>query len=130
MAAQPSSDLGAGIAHNYFKALIPRVGLAWDSTGQGTWSIRTGYGVFYDPFSNGANIAATYPVSALPWVQFDQFTGKINFANPFIGHRLRCPTRLRRTHPGTYRSLLIDLSLFMVLAAVLMAIMPRYPGCR
>jgi hypothetical protein len=39
-----------GIANNHCKAFMPRVGLAWDPTGNGEWSMRTGYGMFYIRF--------------------------------------------------------------------------------
>ena len=75
--------VGDGIARNYYKALMPRVGLAWDPAGNGQWSVRAGYGMFYDPFSNGANVGATFAVSAVPWVQFVQKAGNVNFQNPY-----------------------------------------------
>ncbi len=83
--------IGPGLAPNYYKAFQPRIGLAWDPTGQGIYSVRAGYGIFYDPFSNGINIAANPAVSAAPWAQFDQFTGNINFASPYTGHPLPVP---------------------------------------
>lgn len=77
--------VGAGIAQNYYAGFMPRIGVAWDPTGRGDWSIRAGYAIFYDPFSNGANIAATSAVSATPDVQFNQMSGNVNFANPYAG---------------------------------------------
>lgn len=78
-----------GIASTEYKALMPRVGIAFDPTGQGLWSIRAAYGIFYDPFSNGANLAVQAPVSSVPWGQFFQITGtNVPFTNPYQGQPL------------------------------------------
>ncbi len=78
-----------GIASPEYKALMPRFGLAWDPTGNGDWSIRASYGIFYDPFSNGANIGTQAPVSSVPWGQFFQITGtNVPFVNPYQGNPL------------------------------------------
>jgi hypothetical protein len=77
--------IGEGIAHGAH-AFMPRVGVAWDPTGAGTWSVRSGYGLFFDQFQNGAGTASQVPISAIPWAQFYQFGGAgLNFQNPYQG---------------------------------------------
>ncbi|MCB1018863.1 MAG: TonB-dependent receptor [Acidobacteria bacterium] len=76
----------AGVAKRlapvYKRALGPRVGVAY-APGKNV-SIRAGYGIFYDGFTNGANAVLQAPVSALPWTQAYQIPGPfLNFANPF-----------------------------------------------
>ena len=77
-------DVGVanGLAPVYSRALSPRVGVAW-APGRNL-SIRAGYGVFWDGFTNGANAVLQAPVSALPWTQAYQIPGPfLNYANPF-----------------------------------------------
>jgi hypothetical protein len=77
--------VGRGIAHGAH-AFMPRVGVAWDPTGRGTWSIRSSYGLFYDQFQNGSGTASQVAISAIPWAQFNQFSGAgLNFQNPYQG---------------------------------------------
>src|SRR5579862_5457513 len=72
------------IAPNYYKGLMPRVGLAWDPTGSGHTTIRAAYAIFYDPFTNGVGGPLQAPVSALPWLQANQIAGPgFDIANPY-----------------------------------------------
>src|SRR5216117_2621505 len=44
------------LTENYAKLLLqPRVGLAWDPTGKGTWAVRAGFGIHNDLQDNLAN---------------------------------------------------------------------------
>jgi Carboxypeptidase regulatory-like domain/TonB dependent receptor len=77
--------VGRGIA-NSFNAFMPRVGVAWDPTGAGKWSVRGSYGLFYDQFQNGSGAASQVAISATPWAQFVQFSGAgLNFQDPYRG---------------------------------------------
>lgn len=70
----------------YYGGVMPRVGLAYDPSGNGRTSIRAAYGVFYDQFSNGAGQPMQVPISAVPWTQAVQISGPtLNYADPLGG---------------------------------------------
>jgi Carboxypeptidase regulatory-like domain/TonB dependent receptor-like, beta-barrel len=76
--------IGRGIAQTDYRAFMPRVGFVWDPTGKGQWSIRSSYGIFYDPFANGMGVTSQGPVSSLPWAQFVEITPPtLNFKSPY-----------------------------------------------
>ena len=65
-------------------AFAPRVGLAWDVTGNGRWLVTSAYGIFYDPYYTGQGGPLQDPISAPPYLQTPQVSTP-NFANPFNG---------------------------------------------
>jgi hypothetical protein len=70
----------------YYKGLMTRVGFAYDPTGRGRMSIRSSYGLFYDPFSNGSSMPMQAAISALPWLQAVQIGGPaLNYTDPWRG---------------------------------------------
>jgi hypothetical protein len=70
----------------YYRGLMPRMGFAYDPTGNGRMSIRASYGIFYDPFSNGSSMPMQAAISALPWLQAVQLGGPaLNYTDPWRG---------------------------------------------
>ena len=73
-----------GLIQTEKTAFAPRVGIAWDPTGRGTWRVTSSYGIFYDPFYTGQGGPLQDPISAPPYLQTPQIQVP-NFADPFNG---------------------------------------------
>jgi hypothetical protein len=73
-----------GLIQTDTKAFAPRIGLAWDPTGKGTWLITSAYGIFYDPYYTGEGGPLQDPISAPPYLQTPQVSFP-NFQDPFNG---------------------------------------------
>ena len=104
----------AGLTSTYYKAFAPRIGIAW-SPDNGKTSIRTGWGLFYNPMEQlvleqfGAEPpfgGSNFLVNSLfntPFVEFDG-SGSIN-PNPFNG--VLSPPPGTATDWSTFRPLLL-----------------------
>jgi hypothetical protein len=98
--------IGEGIAQSA-NTFMPRIGIAWDPTGEGRWSLRSSYGLFYDQFQNGAGTTSQVAISAIPSAQFNQYSGAgLNFANPYEGRVYPSPNTFVR--PSTVFALDVD----------------------
>lgn len=74
----------AGLIPTEKTAFAPRIGIAWDPTGQAKWLISSGYGIFYEPYYTGQGGPLQDPISAPPYLQTPQVNFP-NFADPFNG---------------------------------------------
>jgi hypothetical protein len=73
-----------GLIQTKTNAFAPRVGVAWDPTGNGKWRVSSAYGIFYDPFYTGQGGPLQDPISAPPFLQTAQINVP-NFSNPYAG---------------------------------------------
>jgi outer membrane receptor protein involved in Fe transport len=78
----------AGLIPTYKKAFAPRVGVAWDPTGKGSWLLSGAYGIFYEPYYTGQGGPLQSPISAPPFLQTPQVGWHpfFNFSDPFDGN--------------------------------------------
>src|SRR6202522_4764578 len=70
------------------KAFAPRVGVAWDPTGNAKWLVSAAYGIFYEPYYTGNGGPLQSPISAPPFLQTPQVSTPTSFANPYAGQSL------------------------------------------
>jgi hypothetical protein len=75
----------AGLIPTFKKGFAPRVGLAWDPTGNAKWLVTSAYGIFYEPYYTGQGGPLQSPISAPPFLQTPQVSTP-NFADPFGGN--------------------------------------------
>lgn len=75
----------AGLIPTDKTGFAPRIGLAWDPTGNGKWLVKSSYGIFYEPYYTGQGGPLQSPISAPPYLATPQVSLP-NFADPFNGN--------------------------------------------
>jgi hypothetical protein len=99
-----------GLTQTYYKAFAPRIGLAWSPGTSGKTSIRTGWGLFYNPieqlvleqFSAEPPFGgSTFPFDTLFNTPFLSTDESIQYPNPFGG--VQDPTRGKPVDWGLFR---------------------------
>ena len=91
----------AGLIPTDMKAFAPRLGIAWDPTGNGKLLVTSSYGIFYEPYYTGQGGPLQAPISAPPFLGTPQVSLP-DFANPFNGNP---------PAPGTFSPTLTNLTL-------------------
>jgi hypothetical protein len=78
----------AGLIPTFKKGFAPRVGLAWDPTGEAKWLVTSAYGIYYEPYYTGQGGPLQSPISAPPFLQTPQVGPSpfFNLADPFNGN--------------------------------------------
>jgi hypothetical protein len=74
----------------------PRVGFAYDVTGDGRTSVRAGYGIFFDTIPG---VAAFQNINVPPFNRFVQVDGVPSFADPYAGFATNPQTDSARAFP-------------------------------
>jgi hypothetical protein len=74
----------------------PRVGIAYDLTGDGLTSVRAGYGVYFDTIPG---VAAFQNINVPPFNRFVQVDGVPSFADPYAGFATNPQTDPSRAFP-------------------------------
>ena len=95
------SGVPAGLIPTDYKAFAPRVGIAWDPTGDGKLLVTSAYGIFYEPYYTGQGGPLQAPISAPPFLGTPQVSLP-DFADPFNGNP---------PAPGTFSKPLTNLTL-------------------
>ncbi len=75
----------AGLIPTFKKGFAPRVGVAWDPTGNAQWLVSAAYGIFYEPYYTGQGGPIQDAISAPPYLQTPQRGLPMNFADPYNG---------------------------------------------
>ncbi|MGH9497549.1 MAG: carboxypeptidase regulatory-like domain-containing protein [Terriglobales bacterium] len=70
-----------GLTQTYYKAIAPRIGIAWSPGSSGKTSIRTGWGLFYNPIEQ----LVLEQFSAEPPFGGSILLGNTQFNTPFLG---------------------------------------------
>ena len=108
------SGVPNGLTQTYYKAFAPRIGLAWSPGTSGKTSIRTGWGLFYNPieqlvleqFSAEPPFGgSTFPVDTLFNTPFQDQSGTFSYPNPFNG--ILNPPRGQPVDWSTFRPILL-----------------------
>jgi hypothetical protein len=80
----------AGLIPTFKKGFAPRIGFAWDPTGNSKWLVTSAYGIFYEPYYTGQGGPLQSPISAPPYLQTQQIsltpTTFLNFPDPYFGN--------------------------------------------
>src|SRR5437667_11876041 len=80
-----------GLIPTFKKGFAPRIGIAYDPTGNGNWLITSAYGIFYEPYYTGAGGPLQSPISAPPFLQTEQINlvpplaPSLSFQDPYNG---------------------------------------------
>jgi len=79
-----------GLIPTFKKGFAPRIGFAWDPTGNSKWLVTSAYGLFYEPYYTGQGGPLQSPISAPPYLQTQQIsltqTTFLNFPDPYFGN--------------------------------------------